>query len=213
MSNENSLFAQLDDELSRLLSTTSPAYRRRLSAKLAKAIRTDQQKRIRSQKNPDGSAYQARKTKVLRSKQSVEFLYKGEVRRLRSWRSTKGRNGRMITGFDEERGALRSFYRSDIDRFLAINLSETRRSTKRPDPMFQRLRTARFLRMQSTPAAAVVGFQGRAAAIARQHQYGLTGTINELAKTQYPQRELLGLSPHERVGLLEIIYQDLMSAK
>ncbi|ELR5270857.1 phage virion morphogenesis protein [Providencia rettgeri] len=213
MSNENSLFAQLDDELSRLLSTTSPAYRRRLSARLAKAIRTDQQKRIRSQKNSDGSAYQARKTKVLRSKQSVEFLYKGEVRRLRSWRSTKGRNGRMITGFDEERGALRSFYRSDIDRFLAINLSETRRSTKRPDPMFQRLRSARFLRMQSTPAAAVVGFQGRAAAIARQHQYGLTGTINELAKTQYPQRELLGLSTHERMGLLEIIYQDLMSAK
>lgn len=213
MSNENSLFAQLDDELSRLLSTTSPAYRRRLSARLAKAIRTDQQKRIRSQKNSDGSAYHARKTKVLRSKQSVEFLYKGEVRRLRSWRSTKGRNGRMITGFDEERGALRSFYRSDIDKFLAINLSETRRNTKRPDPMFQRLRTAKFLRMQSTSDAAVVGFQGRAAAIARQHQYGLNGTINELAKTQYPQRELLGLSPNEQIGLLEIIYQDLMSAK
>jgi len=212
VSDEHSLFTQLEDELARLLSTTSPAYRRRLSARLAKAIRVDQQKRIRSQKNPDGSTYPARKAKVLRSKHSVEFLYKGEVRRLRSWRSTKGRHGRMITGFDEGRGALRSFYRRDIDRFLAINLSETRRSTRRPDPMFQRLRTARFLRMQSTPAAAVVGFQGRAAMIARQHQYGLNGSINELAKTHYPRRELLSLSPHERIGLLDIIYQDLMRA-
>lgn len=90
MSNETALFSQLDAELSRLLSTTSPAYRRRLSAKLAKAIRADQQKRIRSQQNADGSPYQARKTQVLRSKRGVEFLYKGEVRRLRGWRNTRG---------------------------------------------------------------------------------------------------------------------------
>lgn len=144
MSNETALFSQLDAELSRLLSTTSPAYRRRLSAKLAKAIRADQQKRIRSQQNADGSPYQARKTQVLRSKRGVEFLYKGEVRRLRGWRNTRGRNGRMITGYDEERGAVRSFMRKDIERFLSIDLSETRRSTKRGDPMFKRLRTARF---------------------------------------------------------------------
>lgn len=213
MSNENSLFSQLDTELSQLLATTSPAYRRRLTAKLAKAIRADQQKRIRSQQNADGSPYQVRKTRVLRSKQSVEFLYKGEVRRLRNWRNTKGRSGRMITGYDEERGAVRSFMRSDIDRFLSINLSEARRSTKRADPMFKRLRTARFLRAQTFPDAAVVGFQGKAASIARQHQYGMAGAINELARTQYPKRELLGLSQYERAGLLEIIYQDLVNAR
>lgn len=213
MSNENALFSQLDAELSLLLSTTSPAYRRRLSAKLAKAIRTDQQKRIRSQKNADDSPYRARKTRVLRSKQSVEFLYKDEVRRLRGWRNTKGRGGRMITGFDEDRGAVRSFLRKDIDRFISINLSETKRSTKRADPMFKRLRATRFLRAQALPDAAVVGFQGKAAAIARQHQYGLTGAVNELARTQYPKRELLGLSQYERAGLLEIIYQDLMNSR
>lgn len=213
MSNETALFSQLDAELSRLLSTTSPAYRRWLSAKLAKAIRADQQKRIRSQQNADGSPYQARKTRILRSKQSVEFLYKGEVRRLRGWRNTRGRNGRMITGYDEERGAVRSFMRKDIERFLSIDLSETRRSSKRSDPMFKRLRTARFLRAQAFPDAAVAGFQGKAAAIARQHQYGLTGAVNELARTQYPKRELLGLSQYERAGLLELIYQDLVNSR
>ncbi|MBA5859206.1 phage virion morphogenesis protein, partial [Morganella morganii] len=81
MSNETTLFSQLDAELSRLLSTISPAYRRRLSAKLAKVIRTDQQKRMRSQQTADVSPYQARKTKVRRSKRGAEFLYKGGGRR------------------------------------------------------------------------------------------------------------------------------------
>lgn len=50
MTENNSLFITLDNELQRLISTTKPAYRRRLANKLAKAIRADQQKRIRSQK-------------------------------------------------------------------------------------------------------------------------------------------------------------------
>mgnify|MGYP001247237583 CR=1 FL=1 len=74
MTEETRLFQQVDDELSSLLATTSPAYRRRLTYRLAKAIRGDQQRRIRSQKNSDGTAYQPRKNRVLRSKKQIKFL-------------------------------------------------------------------------------------------------------------------------------------------
>ncbi|CDL87253.1 phage virion morphogenesis protein [Xenorhabdus cabanillasii] len=115
----------------------------------------------------------------------------------------------MITGFDEARGAVRSFYRSEIDRYIAIDRSETRQTSTRRDPLIPRLRTARFLRLRTTSDTAVVGFQGKAAAIARQHQYGLTGSINALAQARYPRRELLGISEAEKVKLIEMIYHDL----
>ncbi|RAX00770.1 MULTISPECIES: phage virion morphogenesis protein [unclassified Photorhabdus] len=211
MTENNSLFVALDNELQKLISTTKPAYRRRLANKLSKAIRADQQKRIRSQKNVDGTAYEPRRRRVLRSQKGIKFLYQGDVRTLKNWRVTRGRRGRMITGFDGERNAVRSFYRSNIERYLEINHSEVKKTSNRRDPMFRRLRTARFLKSSASSAAAVVGFQGRAAAIARQHQYGLEGSINALAETKYPQRQLLGITPHERLQLIELIYHDLVS--
>ncbi|MFD1091531.1 MULTISPECIES: phage virion morphogenesis protein [Providencia] len=207
---DNTLFMQLENELNGLLSTTSPAYRRKLTGKLARAIRADQQKRIRSQQNADGSAYEPRKRKVLRAQQQIRFIHRGDVRTLRNWQGSKGRRGKTITGFDEDRGAVRTFYRQDIERFLDINFSSVKRSTKRNVPMFRRLRAARFLHARSTQDSAIVGFQGKAAAIAREHQYGLEGAVNELARARYPKRELLGLSEHERLGLLEMIYLDLV---
>ncbi|MEY0169851.1 phage virion morphogenesis protein [Providencia rettgeri] len=208
--NDNSLFMQLENELNGLLSTTSAAYRRKLTGKLARAIRADQQKRIRSQQNADGSAYEPRKRKVLRAQQQIRFIHRGDVRTLRNWQGSKGRRGKTITGFDEDRGAVRTFYRQDITRFLDINFSSVKRSTKRNVPMFRRLRAARFLHARNTQDSAIVGFQGKVAAIAREHQYGLEGAVNELARARYPKRELLGLSEHERLGLLEMIYLDLV---
>ncbi|CDH26307.1 phage virion morphogenesis protein [Xenorhabdus bovienii] len=209
---QSSLMFSLENELQRLLSTTSPGYRSRLVRQVATAIRTDQQKRIRSQKNTDGSSYEPRRRRILRSQKGIRFIHRGEVRDLKNWRATRGRRGRMITGFDEDRGAVRSFYRSEIERYLEINRSETRKTTTRRNPMFQRLRAAKFLRMRTSADTAIVGFQGKAAAIARQHQYGLEGSINALARTRYPQRELLGLSEHEKLKLIEMIYHDLAEA-
>ncbi|MCC8364992.1 phage virion morphogenesis protein [Xenorhabdus sp. PB61.4] len=209
---QNNLLLSLENELQRLLSTTTPGYRSRLARQLATAIRSDQQKRIRSQKNIDGSGYEPRRRRILRSQKGIRFIYRGNVRSLKNWRSTRGRRGRMIAGFDEDKGAVRSFYRGDIDRYLDINHSETRTTTTLRDPMFPRLRTARLLKMRTSADSAVVGFQGKAAAIARQHQYGLTGSINALAQVKYPRRELLGLSEHEKVKLIELIYHDLAEA-
>ena len=210
---ENSLFLALENDLKQLLATTSPAYRKKLAGKLAKAIRDDQQKRIRRQKNPDESDYEPRKRKVLRSQKKLRFIYRGEVRRLRNWQASKGRRGRTITGFDEDKNAVRTFYRGDIEQFLDIDFSSVKRTSGRSTPMFRRLRTAHYLKIKTTSDSAVVGFQGKAAAIARAHQYGLEDSINTLAKTRYPKRELLGLSEHERLQLLELIYWDLVNAK
>ncbi|HHA2007736.1 TPA: phage virion morphogenesis protein [Enterobacter mori] len=46
----------------------SPAGRRKLAGEIAKQLRAAQQQRIKQQKAPDGSPYQARKRKPLRAK-------------------------------------------------------------------------------------------------------------------------------------------------
>lgn len=57
-----------DDQLAGLIAALSPAGRRRLAGEIAKQLRTAQQQRIKQQKAPDGSPYQARKRQPLRAK-------------------------------------------------------------------------------------------------------------------------------------------------
>ncbi|VFS36898.1 phage Virion Morphogenesis protein [Enterobacter cancerogenus] len=57
-----------DDQLAGLLAALSPAGRRKLAGEIAKQLRTAQQQRIKQQKAPDGSLYQARKRQPLRAK-------------------------------------------------------------------------------------------------------------------------------------------------
>ncbi|MBW7750592.1 phage virion morphogenesis protein [Enterobacter roggenkampii] len=63
-----------DDQLAGLLAALSPAGRRRLAGEIAKELRKSQQQRIKQQKAPDGSPYQARKRQRLRAK-------KGRIKR------------------------------------------------------------------------------------------------------------------------------------
>lgn len=63
-----------DDKLAGLISAISPAGRRKLAAEIAKQLRRSQQQRIKQQKAPDGSPYQARKRQPLRAK-------KGRIKR------------------------------------------------------------------------------------------------------------------------------------
>ncbi|EOG7145713.1 phage virion morphogenesis protein [Enterobacter hormaechei] len=62
-------FKPFDNQLAGLLATLSPAGRRKLAGEIAKQLRTSQQQRIKQQKAPDGSAYQARKRQPLKAKQ------------------------------------------------------------------------------------------------------------------------------------------------
>lgn len=98
------------------------------------AVRRSQQRRIASQKNPDGSGYAVRRRKVYRTQQGIKFFWNNEVRALKNWRGGRGKYGRTITGFDEKRRDIRTFYRADIERYLEIKTqSATHSETKSTD--------------------------------------------------------------------------------
>ncbi|WP_395277765.1 phage virion morphogenesis protein [Enterobacter bugandensis] len=61
-------FKPFDNQLDGLLAALSPAGRRKLAGDIAKELRKSQQQRIKQQKAPDGSPYQARKRQPLRAK-------------------------------------------------------------------------------------------------------------------------------------------------
>lgn len=61
-------FKPFDDRLNGLIAALSPAARRKLAGEIAKELRKSQQQRIKLQKAPDGSPYQARKRQPLRAK-------------------------------------------------------------------------------------------------------------------------------------------------
>lgn len=67
-------FKPFDDKLSALIAALSPTARRRMAADIAKTLRTRQQRRIKTQKAPDGTPYAARK------RQPVKAM-KGRVKR------------------------------------------------------------------------------------------------------------------------------------
>lgn len=141
-----------DDQLAGLIGALSPAGRRKLAAEIAKELRKSQQQRIKLQKAPDGTPYQARKRQPLR-----------------------GKSGRI----------------------------------KRA--MFQKLRTARYMKASGRSDNAVVEFTGKVQRIARVHQLGLKDWPNPHSRdVQYSERQLLGLN-HEDVKMIEsVIFETLM---
>jgi len=73
------------------------------------------------------------------------------------------------------------------------NLRGKQGRVRRKIQMFQKLRTASFLKVQGDGNAISVGFTGRIARIARVHQYGLKDRAEHGAlDVKYDQRELLG---------------------
>lgn len=204
------LFHQLDQVFADILGGMSPAGRIRTAREVGRMLRQSQSRRIARQESPDGAKFEKRRRKVLRSQAGIGFIWNGETRRLRNWRATKGSRGRMLTGFDEGRGAIRSFYREDIERYLDINFTQTRKDTTKADPMFRRLRTTRFLKTRADAGGATVGYTGVAARIARTHQYGLRDRVNKSgAVATYPRRELLGITKADRMAIARSVIDSL----
>ncbi|WP_431082090.1 phage virion morphogenesis protein [Pseudomonas thivervalensis] len=90
------------------------------------------------------------------------------------------------------------------------NLRGKQGRVKRKVQMFQKLRTASFLKVQGDGNAISVGFVGRIARIARVHQFGLKDRAERGApETRYDQREVLGLTDTDldliRDGLLKYL--------
>lgn len=92
-------FKPFDNQLAALLAALSPAGRRKLAGEIAKQLKTAQQQRIKQQKAPDGSPYQARKRQPLRAK-------KGRIKRAMF---QKLRTNRYMKVSGRESGAVVEF--------------------------------------------------------------------------------------------------------
>lgn len=128
----NTAVHELDVVFRDILDGLSAAGRARTARAVGQALRRSQQARIRAQKNADGSPYPARKRQVMHTRREVKFVWNGEVRTLRQWGHKRYRKGRAIIGRDPDRGgALRTFYRDDIERYIAVSSMSARQTSKK----------------------------------------------------------------------------------
>lgn len=76
--------------------------------------------------------------------------------------------------------------------------------------MFTKLKSARYMRTQSTANGLSVGFVGRVSRIARVHQYGLKDRPERgQADVQYEARQLLGFSGDELDNIRNMLIDHL----
>lgn len=214
--------AELERVAGALLRSLSPAEQRGLMRRMGRDLAASQRRRIAAQQQPDGSNFEARREKAPAQpgRGPACFLYPagggGEPRRVLMKSFTWG-SGHMLTGFDIEAGAIRSFERDKIVKWLPVPEEHRGGSAARKRParirrraMFRRLATARFLRSGVDDQGVWVGFTGKAAQIAGVHHYGLRDKLSLRAKAVlYPKRELLGLSVAESEHLLDLLFDHL----
>lgn len=212
--------AEIERIAGALLRSLSSGERRAVMRKMARALAISQRERITAQRQPDGSAFEKRKDKAppITGRGAACFLYpsggSGEPRRVIMKSFTWG-TGRMLTGFDIEAGAIRSFEFDRIVKWLPVpeeyrNASEgrlRRRGGLRHRAMFRRLASSRFLKTGTDDQSFWVGFTGKVSQIADVHQHGLRDRPSLRAKSvAYPRRELLGATPSDRDRLLDVLY-------
>lgn len=92
-------FKPFDDKLAGLIGALSPAGRRKLAAKIAKELRRSQQQRIKQQKAPDGTPYQARKRQPLRAKNGRIKRTMFQKLRTSRYMQASGRNDAAVVEF------------------------------------------------------------------------------------------------------------------
>jgi len=89
-------------------------------------------------------------------------------------------------------------------------LREKKGRVKAKTKMFQKLRTASYLKAQGDAKGLAVGFTGRIARIARVHQYGLRDRIAARGPSaQYEARELLGFTVEDQEALKDLVLAHL----
>lgn len=210
-------FAPIEQLAGNLLRSLSAPERRSLLRKLARALRASQSSRIAAQKNPDGSAFAARRPhrEMKPGNYAVKFLYpKGDPNPRLVFMKSWVRQGPLMTGFDAEAGAIRSFFWDKVAKWLPVD-PETqnkgagklrRRGNLRRQAMFRKLRSARFLRSDATDTEAWIGFTGRASLVAEIHQKGGMDAPNLGGRQiRYAERGLLGMTEGERGMAIDML--------
>jgi phage gpG-like protein len=208
-----------------LLRALSPAQRRTILRRMAADLEQRNRSRVAAQRQPDGSAFTPRKARPtpVTGRSAACFLYPsgggGEPRRVIMKSFTWG-SGQMMTGFDIEAGAIRSFEFAKVVKWLPVpeahrnkgGGSLRRRGGLKRKAMFRRLATARYLRSQADDKGFWVGFSGKASQVASIHQGGLRDRPSLRARAvDYPRRELLGANDADREHLLDLVYEKLVS--
>ncbi|EFW8607130.1 phage virion morphogenesis protein [Shigella boydii] len=160
-------FTRVDETFEAIRDSLNQQAINNIARKLAQDLRRAQQARIRSQKAPDGTAWTPRRRHVTRIQERIRFIWNNEARTLKNWHHDTGKYGRTITGWDEDKNSIRTFYRDDIDRYL---------------------------KARADASGVTVGYSGVAARIARVHQFGERDQVAPGIFTDYPVRELLGIS-------------------
>ena len=206
----------VDALLTALLHNVGPAGRKKILRAGARDIRKSQAARIARQEDPDGQAYVERKgaAKVKPPRHPMKFMYpKGSASPRLVFMKSWVRRGPLVTGFDREAGAIRSFRHDKIGQHLPLGPTEQtasapKKQTVRQKQMFKKLRLAKSLKAGATDGEAWVGFSGRAAAIARVHQDGGQDSPSPgQAKVRYARRVLLGLTAPENQRLIDIVME------
>lgn len=87
-----------------------------------------------------------------------------------------------------------------------LRLRDKQGRVKRKAKMFQKLRTATYLKATGDAKAVTVAFSGRIGRIARVHQYGLRDRIAPRGPmAHYEKRELLGFSAADQDQLKDLV--------
>jgi len=213
---------ELEKFVGGMLQSLEPRARRSLFRKVATTMRRGQQKRIRSQRNPDGTRFEPRKKpkKEQLGQYALKFLYpsggSGPPRLvlMKSWR----REGPLFTGYDVKAGGLRSFEWNKVVRFLPAEADEENkgagklrnRTTVRQRAMFKRIGRSGILQAGQNAHEAWAGFAGEVARVARVHQEGkFDRPARSSRAVRYAKRELLGLTAQEREDLLDTVIEHL----
>ncbi|GEN25394.1 bacteriophage tail completion protein S [Halomonas cupida] len=80
----------------------------------------------------------------------------------------------------------------------------------RRQPMFMKIRQAKYMRTRAAPNSAEVSFMGRVARIAQVHQKGLRARVQSGGPSyDYPQRELLGYSEEDQRFIRDMVIDHL----
>ena len=132
---------------------------------------------------------------------AIRYVYEklnGRVRELEM--SSYRRGGGRIIGYDKVAGGIRTMIGARVLRKVQPqygNGGPSPASKRRAQQMFTRLSTARWLKAEGNPGAAIVTFADMKGAqrIAMAHQYGGPDKVNKQGTTyDYPARELLGFA-------------------
>ncbi len=90
-------FKPFDDKLAGLIAALSPTARRRMAADIAKTLRARQQRRIKTQKAPDGTPYAARKRQPVKAKKGrLKREMFAKLRTSRFMKATEGNDAAVV---------------------------------------------------------------------------------------------------------------------